>query len=573
MSFPLETRALWMFFWLTGLLTLSPSSLMGQPPGGPNAPDIKLVDKFDANSDGWLNGDERLEAFLELQFLQAERGDRRGGPGGGRGGPGGRGGNRPEGRPGPEVSPTDVKNYKDEELYDTRVLRTLFIEFEYDGWEEEMAAFKPTDVEIPATLIVDGKTYPQVGMSFRGSSSFFMVPAGSKRSLNLSMDFINEDQRLYGYKSLNLLNCNGDASMMSSLLYSYIAGQKIATPKVNFVKVVINGRSWGIYANSQQFNKDFLKENYDTKKGARWKVSGSPNGDAGLRYLGEDLEPYRERFEIKSKDEEQPWRDLINLCKLLNETAPEEMITKLSPVLDLDGVLWFLAVDVALVNSDGYWTRASDYNMYQDKDGVFHILPHDMNEAFHDRGGRGPGGPGGRPDFGRPGFGFTQNDAPEGRSFDDRERGSRPQEFGGRGDRQSEGRGFRGPGGGRGSGGGRPSVELDPLVGIDSDRFPLRSKLLANETLRTLYLQYVRLIATKYLNWDHLGPRVASAKKLIESEVEADTRKLSTFEAFQQATDDNDGELRKFCEDRANYLLGLDVIKQLPQQLVKRPEK
>ena len=245
-----------------------------------------------------------------------------------------------------------------------------------------MAAFKPTDVEIPATLRVDGMTYPQVGMSFRGSSSFFMIPSGSKRSLNLSIDFIDEDQRLYEYKSLNLLNCNGDASMMSSLLYSHIAGQEIATPKVNFVKVVINGRSWGLYANSQQFNKDFVKQNFDTKKGARWKVSGNPNGDAGLRYLGDELEPYRQRFEIKSKDKEEPWHDLVSLCRLLNETAPQDMETALSPVLDLDGVLWFLAVDVALVNSDGYWTRASDYNMYQDKDGMFHILPHDMNEAF-----------------------------------------------------------------------------------------------------------------------------------------------------------------------------------------------
>ena len=47
----------------------------------------------------------------------------------------------------------------------------------------------------------------------------------------------------------------------------------------------------------------------------------------------------------------------------------------------------------------GYF--ASDYNIYQDPDGVFHILPHDMNEAFRPtRGGRGPGGPG----FGRGGL-------------------------------------------------------------------------------------------------------------------------------------------------------------------------
>jgi hypothetical protein len=112
-------------------------------------------------------------------------------------------------------------------------------------------------------------------------------------------------------------------------------------------------------------------------------------------------------------------------------------------------------------------------------------------------------------------------------------------------------------------------VDLDPLVGLDSDRFPLRSKLLANEALRTRYLQYVRLIAKEYLNWKHLGPRVASARKLIQAEVKSDTRKLTTDDAFQQATDNRDGELRKFCEKRADYLLELDVIKQLPEELVE----
>ena len=37
---------------------------------------------------------------------------------------------------------------------------------------------------------------------------------------------------------------------------------------------------------------------------------------------------------------------------------------------------------VALANSDGYWTRASDYNLYQDVNGRFHIVPHDVNEAL-----------------------------------------------------------------------------------------------------------------------------------------------------------------------------------------------
>ena len=545
-------------------LTLALAAVLGlplcgwaaEPPGGPGAPDIELVSEFDANGDGWLNRKERDAARPKLLALQKERDAkrRRGGPSGrgpGRpggprkGGPGGRPGRQwPAGTPGPEVARDGAAVHQGGDLYAPDALRTFFLDFEASDWEEELAVFKPTDVEIPATLFVDGKSYPRVGVSFRGASSFFMVPAGSKRSLNLSMDFIEGKQRLYGHKSLNLLNCMGDASMMSSLLYSHIARQKIPAPKVNFVKVVINGRSWGVYANAQQFNRAFLLENFGTRKGTRWKAHGSPRGDAGLRYLGKELAPYRARFEIKSKDKEKAWRDLIELCRLLDETDATDVPKVLGRVLDLDGVLWFLAVDVALVNSDGYWTRASDYNLYQDPDGVFHVLPHDMNEAFRDRGA-GPGGFG-PPPSGPPPSGAAPSGPPEG-------------------DARGPGRGgprHRGP---------PANAELDPLVGLDSERFPLRTKLLANAELRTRYLQYVRLIATTYLDWAYLGPRVAAARKLIGAEVAADTRKLTTTEAFQKATADRGGDLRTFCERRASYLLGLDVIEKLPEKLVDIP--
>ena len=176
-------------------------------------------------------------------------------------GPGGmRGPAREPGTAGEKVSAADVIFHPDAGLYDSDVLRTVFIEFDTEDWEEEMAAFKLTDVEMPATVTVDGESFPLVGLKFRGQSSFSRIPSGSKRSLNLSMDLVDGDQRLYGFKTLNLLNCNGDPSFLSSVLYSQIAKNYLPVPRANFVKVVIQGESWGIYCNVEQFNKDFTKE-------------------------------------------------------------------------------------------------------------------------------------------------------------------------------------------------------------------------------------------------------------------------------------------------------------------------
>lgn len=344
--------------------------VMAQPFGGGgfSQGERKLLSQFDRDGDGKLNAAERLAA----------RGASPGAQGGGRGF--GRNGSVP-GTPGQTVTsaPSVPANIS---LYDTAALRTLFLTFENADWEAELEAFYNTDVEVPAQMRVDQKAYPGVGVGFRGASSFRFPGAGSKRPLNLSVDFTNEDQKLLGYGSLNLLNAMNDATFVRTLLYSHIARTYTAAPKVNYLRVVINNEDWGIYLNAQQYNKDMAREVFGEDKGARWKVPGSPNGRGGLEYLGDDVAAYKALYEIKTKDDPKDWQRFIDMTRVLNTTPPEKLEAALAPYLDIDGALRFLALEVALSNSDGYWTRASDYNIYLDSKNRFHVFPHDMNEAL-----------------------------------------------------------------------------------------------------------------------------------------------------------------------------------------------
>jgi hypothetical protein len=344
---------------------------------------------------------------------------------------------------------------------------------------------------------------------------------------------------------------------------------------------VINGESWGVYTNVQQFDKQFLSDNYKTTKGTRWKVSGSPGGDGGLNYVGDSVAEYKRRYEIKSGDSDKAWQALINLCKTIKETPVDQIEEKLSPILDIEEALWFLALDAALVNGDGYWTRASDYYVYLDEKGKFHVVPHDMNETFHAGGGPGMGGPGGR--GGRGGDRGGERGGPGGERGGPGGRGGERRGPGGAGGEQpiqaggerpmggQRGPGGRGPGGfggfGPGMGGG---VNLDPLVALLDDRKPLRSKLLAVPSLKAKYLAHVRTIAQKDLDWKNLGQVVEQYQQLIEKEVEADTRKLTTYTAFQQAvseaTSDNArGSIHSFATQRRKFLLDHAEIKKLPE--------
>jgi len=506
------------------------------PPGGFGAlnGDRPILKQFDADGNGRLNQAERAAA---RQWMAAQPPTGLAALMAGRGGPGGRAGGPPLGggrgfapaTPGRRVSPAEVKPVPaSTSLYDPGVLRTLFFDFESTDWERDLEAFYRTDVDVPATMTVDGRSYRDVGVRFRGASSFLFVPAGSKRSMNVTLDFADDDQRLLGYRTLNLLNVNGDPTFVRPVLYSEIARRYLPAAKVNYVRVVINGENWGVYANTEQFNADFVQERFGSRRGARWKVPGSPWGRGGMEYLGDDVARYRGIYDIKSSDQPAAWRDLVAFFKVLTTTPLDGLEKALEPVLDVDGALRFLALEVALVNTDGYWTRASDYNIYQDPRGRFHVLTHDVNEAFEEEnpgGGRGRGlPPGAAPPPGLPPPAGGVPPLPPGLP-------PFPATFG------------------------MATVELDPLVGLDDTTKPLRSRLLAVPALRARYLGYVRDIAEKWLDWKTLEPIVRRHQSLIASEVKADTKKLYSFEAFEERVATGEDSLKSFADRRRAYLL------------------
>ena len=257
--------------------------------GGPRPPE-KLVEQFDQDKDGKLTGAER-EAALNtrgggnITLLNAE--------------------NLRDGVQSDVQTSLAATPEGSPSLYDAKTLRTLYLRFHHEDWSEQMNAFYRTDIEVPAELIVDGKVYSEVGVHFRGTSSYFTVRS-DKKSFNIAVDYGKDGERLYGYKTLNLLNGHVDASFLREVLYNRIARDYIPAMKTNFVKLVINGENWGVYINLQQYNKDFLAEQFGTKGGIRWKVG--PGRGGALTYAGDDPATYQETYQLKTNNVETPWQ-------------------------------------------------------------------------------------------------------------------------------------------------------------------------------------------------------------------------------------------------------------------------
>ena len=91
--------------------------------------------------------------------------------------------------------------------------------------------------------------------------------------------------------------------------------------------------------------------------------------------------------------------------------------------------------------------------------------------------------------------------------------------------------------------------------------------------LKARYLDHVRTIAEDWLDWNKLRPVVDQYRSLIEKEIEADTRKLTSFAAFQKSVADapetkaeplrgrSSLGLKAFAEQRRKYLLNYPGIK------------
>lgn len=151
-----------------------------------------------------------------------------------------------------------------------------------------------------------------------------MVPERRKRSLNLSFDFVHGGQHLGGYRTLNLLNVNSDPTFVRPVLYAQIANDYIAAPKASFVRVVINGESWGVYVSAQQYNQGFPARLLRDRQGRPLEGAGQP------RRTRRDGVPRRRsgRLQAPLRDQDEGRRQGVGRpdphVSVLNETPPEQ---------------------------------------------------------------------------------------------------------------------------------------------------------------------------------------------------------------------------------------------------------
>ena len=239
-----------------------------------------------------------------------------------------------------------------------------------------------------------------------------------------------------------------------------------------------------------------------------------PGRGGALNYAGDDSATYQETYQLKTRNVENPWEGLITLTKMLDDsTSDAELAENLPAILNIDQVLWQLAVSNVFMDDDGYIHKGGDYAIYQDVNGRFHLVPHDNNESLR---------------FGRSGRGGPGGGGPGGWSWGNLENGM-----------------------------------VSPVTHEDNPMRPLINRLLSNPEWRARYLAHVRTVMDEWLDWKVLEPIIKEYQALIDAEVRQDDKKLYGYEEF---TTNAPMDLKRFITQRREHLRNhLELTKPTPQ--------
>ena len=420
-------------------------------------------------------------------------------------------------------------------FYDIESIDTIFLEFVQSNFWTLLTNNYESKTDIPATLKYKDKIYENVGVRFKGMTAYQMNTT-EKKSFNISLDYMI-DQDIDGYTTFNL-NCGyEDPSRIREFLYLYYNRKHIPAAKANFVILVINGSSWGLYTNVQQLNKQHAREWFSDADATRWRAEGDSNGfgmpggggsnwggpgggeidttlgslpgggpggggpggggpggggfgagNSTLNYLGDDTSTYQEYYTLKNAYKDDPWNDLVNACKILNTVDLSMLIDSLGNVMDIDGALWFIAQEILFTDDDSYVNKGGmDYYVYFDV-GTNRLLPveYDGNTTF------------------------VTNEA----------------------------------------------SSWSPFYKEENIDFSLMNVLFKIPELRQRYLAHVRTILNESLNSENANKIIDTYVELIDNHVNNDPKKIYTYNDFTNEIT----RIKSFISNRNNYLANYSEV-------------
>lgn len=267
-------------------------------------------------------------------------------------------------------------------FYDVSTIQDIRIYFGFTNWDTRLdtANAGSESYTVADSVVINGTTFTNCGVRYKGNSSYNANRA--KNPLHIKLNHTNSNSNYQGYDDLKLANGFSDPSVIREVLSYNIARRYMDAPESNFAKVYVNGAYYGLMANSESVESQFLLKHYFSSKHIRVKCNPNMTGGPGaagtgsnLGYFGTAVSSYNTKYELQS---DTGWNQLIGLCDTLNN-----YFTSFNDIADIDRFIWMLAFNNVLVNLDSYTgTFRQNYYLYRNHKGQWIPTLWDLNMSF-----------------------------------------------------------------------------------------------------------------------------------------------------------------------------------------------
>ena len=212
------------------------------------------------------------------------------------------------------------------------------------------------NLEIGATGLED------IGVRFKGNSSFSATNGTLKRSFKLDFNRYDRKKNFLGLLKLNL-HCNAldGTQIKDGSSYQLYNNAGVPAPRVCFARVYLTmpgevERTYlGLYTVVEQIDSVFAKRTFGRA------LIMKPEGET-LAYKGDKWnEDYERLYVPKSTATEEMARPVIELARLLKEREGEALADAVEEVLDVESFLRYTAVSTVLVNTDSPLVLSHNY--------------------------------------------------------------------------------------------------------------------------------------------------------------------------------------------------------------------
>ncbi len=245
-----------------------------------------------------------------------------------------------------------------------------------------------SNVEHPATFVfaslAGSDTLTNVGFRLRGNTS----RAAPKKSFKISFNTFTEDQKWNGLSKMNLNGEHNDPSVLRSRLsWECLRDAGVPVSRTQHINLYINGSFYGVYANIEHIDGEWLDERFEHAHGNLWKCTYP----ASLNFISNNPDAYKftpswsnqRVYELKTNELADDYTALAEFIDALNNTSLDDLPCALERVFDVDAYLKVAAGEILLGHWDNYIGNRNNFYLYQRAtDHRLMYIPYDMDNTM-----------------------------------------------------------------------------------------------------------------------------------------------------------------------------------------------